>query len=112
MTATDGIQVIGDADTVLCFSLGGIAGVAVSGADEARTALDSAAGVVRSGGGAVRCPMLLLVTRDVAALIRPDLDRVVLDPAGPMIVEIPAVGAVEDRGSVGRFVERLLGARV
>lgn len=112
MTVSSSVRVIGDADTVLCFALGGIPGVVVGGADEARTALETAADAVHREGGSLRCPTLLLVTRDIAALVRAELDRVVLDPTGPMVVEIPAVGAGEDRGSVGRFVERLLGARV
>ena len=103
------LQVIGDADTVLAFALGGVAGTVVHTAEEARAAVGAVVTTVRHAGGPVRQPALLLVTYGTAARIRDYLDGVSLDPNGPLILEIPGVGDPPARGRVDSVVERVLG---
>ena len=104
------IQVLGDADTVLAFGLGGIPGRVVSSAAEVRAALDAVAHerAQQAEGGAV----LVLVTQGAAALVGDDLQRVVLDPDGPLIVEIPGFGEPSRESPLQRFVQRVLGVRL
>lgn len=106
------MQVIGDRDTVLAFELGGVPGQVVQTAEEARAAIEAAVSAVRAGGGPVRRPALLLVTHATAKRIRDYLDRIILDPTGPLVLEIP--GLVDPLGErpVERFVERVLGVRL
>jgi vacuolar-type H+-ATPase subunit F/Vma7 len=101
----DPIQVIGDRDTVLAFALGAVPGHVVDTADEARAAVDTVAGAVRARGGPLRLPVLLLITRTAADRIRAHIERVRLDPGGPLVVEIPsaadASGSLLERGRPG-----------
>ena len=106
------ISVIGDRDTVLAFQLGGVPGQVVQTAEEARAAIDAAVAAMQHDGGPARHPLLLLVTGGAAARIRADLDRVMLDPAGPLVLEIPGFGEPMGERPVERFVERVLGIRL
>ncbi|HSP96581.1 MAG TPA: V-type ATP synthase subunit F [Candidatus Dormibacteraeota bacterium] len=103
------IRVLGDRDTVLAFQLGGVPGQVVQTAAEARAALDAAVAEVHREGGPARRPVLLLVTHGTAERIREDLDRAMLDPAGPLVLEIPGLGEATGERPVERFVERVLG---
>jgi vacuolar-type H+-ATPase subunit F/Vma7 len=51
----------------------------------------------------------VLITYGTAARIRDYLDGVILDPNGPLILEIPGVGDQPARGRVDSVVERVLG---
>jgi vacuolar-type H+-ATPase subunit F/Vma7 len=108
----DPVQIIGDADTVLAFSLGGVPGCVVATADEARAAVEAAVQQVRRDGGPARRPLLLLVTYATAARIRTYLDRVLLDASGPLVVEIPGVGEPARRSPAEVFVARVLGVQL
>jgi vacuolar-type H+-ATPase subunit F/Vma7 len=103
------IEVLGDRETVLAFRLGGVPGRIVRSAEEARAALDAAVAAARQGGGPGRRFALLLVTRGAAERIRADLDRALLDPTGPLVIEIPGLGEPAGQRPVERFVERVLG---
>lgn len=106
------LQVIGDADTVLVFALGGVPGRAVHSAEEARAAIEEVVDEVHAAGGPTQCPVLLVVTNGIAGRIRGYLKRAMLDASGPVILEVPGFGEAPDGGSVQRFVERALGLRV
>ncbi len=106
------IQVLGDAETVLAFALGGIPGRVVRTVDEARAAMESAVSDVHAAAAAERQPVLLLVTQGTAELIRTDLNRVMLDSRGPLVLEIPGFGESLGRSSLERFVQRVLGVRL
>ena len=74
--------VIGDEDTVLGFSLVGVSGMTAAAADEARAAWEKAL-EDRSYG-------VIIITQDVADLIRETVDRYLFSESFPLVVEIPA----------------------
>jgi vacuolar-type H+-ATPase subunit F/Vma7 len=103
------IQIIGDADTVLAFDLGGIPGQVAETAEAAYAAVESVVSDLRHNGGLGRRPALLLVTHGVAGRVRDELDRLILDPNAPLVLEIPGAGEPLGESPVERFVERVLG---
>jgi len=107
----NGIHVLGDADTVLAFALGGLAGSVITTVSEARAVLTTAIDTVRTRGREGRRPLLLLVSRAVAALAADELHAMTLDPTAPLILIIPGYG---ERGGavVDDFVERAIGVRL
>ena len=111
-TGMNPIHVLGDADTVLAFALGGIPGRAVSNAAEARAAIESVSRESAQHDGPERRPVLVLVTQRTAALIGDDLQRMVLDPRSPLVVEIPGFAEPSGERPVQRFVQRVLGVRL
>jgi len=76
--------VIGDEDTVLGFSLVGIAGIAVRTRDEAVAAWNK---VIEN-----RSYAIIIITEPSAALIRETVDRYLFSESFPLVVEIPAPG--------------------
>ena len=106
------IQVIGDADTVLAFALGGVPGHVVRSADEARAAVDAVVTAVRRGGGPVQQPTLLLLASATAERIRDYLDGVMLDANAPLILELNGFGTAAAASPVERFVGRVLGVHL
>jgi len=103
------IQIIGDANSVLAFALGGVPGHVVASAEEARAAVDDVVDAVRRAGGPVRSPTLLLVTSAMARQIRSHLDAVMLDASAPLILEFPGFGEAASETPVERLVNRVLG---
>ncbi len=91
------LHVIGDADTVLAFALGGIPGEVAETAAEVGAAVDAAVGALQAHGGPLRAPMLLLITRTAAEQIRAQLERIVIDPRAPLVVEIPGANDAPGR---------------
>jgi vacuolar-type H+-ATPase subunit F/Vma7 len=77
------IFVVADAETVLAFALAGLQGQAVESATEVPAIL---AGITRGQAG------LILITEVLAEHNREAIEQVLLDPAGPLIVEIPGRG--------------------
>jgi vacuolar-type H+-ATPase subunit F/Vma7 len=106
------IQVLGDAETVLAFALGGVPGRVVQTVDEARAVVDGVVNDIHRNAPAQHQPVLLLVTQGTADLIRSDLNRVILDSRGPLILEIPGFGEPLGQSSVARFVRRVLGVHL
>ncbi len=76
------VLVVGHRDAVLGFSLAGVHGVAVSTAEEANQALDSAL--------AARDVGIILVTQDIARLIQARVEDLKLHSTVPLVVEIPS----------------------
>lgn len=94
-------HVIGDEDTVLGFSLAGVEGTEVSSAREAASAFDSAL----SGDAGI-----VIMTEDVADLIRDRIDEYTLSEQFPLILEIPGPGGRKpDRPSVRELVNQAIG---
>ena len=106
-----GMHVIGDADTVLAFAIGGVSGSIVTTAADVRTVLAAAADAVRAKPGESRKPLLLLISRGAASLARDELRAMTLEPKAPLIL---VIAGYNERGGelVDDFVERALGVRV
>jgi len=97
--------VIGDEDTVLGFGLVGVAGVAVSGAEEAQRAFDEA--LKREGVG------IIIMTERVAETIRAAVDRYVFTEEFPLIVEIAdRQGKLPGRPSLRELVNDAIGVSI
>ena len=73
--------VIGDEDTVLGFSLVGTKGMSASNAEEASAALKVALENRQNG--------IIIITQDLADMIRSEVDRYIFSESFPLIVEIP-----------------------
>lgn len=106
------LYVIGDADTVLAFALGGVPGQVVHSADDARAAIEAVVATVHHAGGPTHQPTLLLVTTATAERIRDYLDTVGLDANAPLILEFTGFSDPPTESRVERFVGRVLGAHV
>jgi vacuolar-type H+-ATPase subunit F/Vma7 len=103
------VELIGDADTVLAFALGGIPGHVTGTPDETAAAVAAVVGRVRAAGGLQHCPTLLLITHAAAAMIRADLNALMLEPAAPVVLEVPGFGEPHDASPLAGFVRRVLG---
>lgn len=103
------LELIGDADTVSAFALGGVPGHVVQTADETEGAVAAVVKQVREAGGLLQCPTLLLITHAAAALIRGYLNEVMLDPAAPVVLEIPGFAEPLGESPLAGFVRRVLG---
>lgn len=106
------LLVVGDADTVLAFALGGISGRVVRSAADARRAVTDAIDVMRANGASGGAPRLLVITCRIAEMVRDILDPAVLNEHGPLVLEIPGFDEAPGRDPVGQFVERVLGVRL
>jgi len=73
--------VIGDDDTVLGFSVVGVAGISVKSADEASRAWTKALEDKIYG--------IIIITEEAADLIRDTVDRYLFSETFPLVVEIP-----------------------
>jgi len=104
--------VLGDRETVLAFALGGVAGRVVHTPDEAGAVLAAAVAELRAQATSTREPGLVLVTRATANAVRAEVDRLALDTAGPLVVEIPGFGEPLGTSPVEAFVTRVLGVRL
>jgi vacuolar-type H+-ATPase subunit F/Vma7 len=99
------VLVVGHPDAVLGFSLAGVHGEAVSNAEEANRALDTAF--------ASRDVGIILVTQDVARLIQERVEDLKLHSTVPLVVEIPSPeGVSPDEPSLGELVLRAIGIRL
>jgi V/A-type H+-transporting ATPase subunit F len=99
------IQVIGNPEAVLGFSLAGVQGQAATTAEELNQALDNVLAAKDVG--------IVLVTEDVARLIVDRMDYLKLRSTVPLVVEIPGPGGVgADQPSLGDIVLRAIGIRI
>lgn len=106
------IQVVGDAETVLAFALGGVPGRVAGRARDAHAAVEAVVDQVREAGGPARCPTVVVVTQGVAHLIREYLNQMILDPSAPLVLEIPGFAETHGDRPLERFVERVLGVHL
>jgi vacuolar-type H+-ATPase subunit F/Vma7 len=99
------ILVIGHPSAVLGFSLVGVNGETVTSADEVNQALDRALADATIG--------IILVTGDVAELIRPRMDYLQLHSTVPLVVEIQAPEGVQpEQPSLNDIVFRAIGVKL
>jgi vacuolar-type H+-ATPase subunit F/Vma7 len=106
------IQVVGDADTVLAFVLGGVPGTVAQDSADALAAIESVRDAVGEQAGPTRSPVVLLVTQHVADSIREHLNALVLEARSVLVIEIPGFGEVPGVNALRRFVEKVLGVRL
>ncbi len=96
---------IGDEYTVLGFSLVGIDGVAVTNQEDALRALDQATSDREIG--------IVLVSEDVASLIRQELDAKIVSLRFPLILEVPGIkGASSERLDIRQVIRKAVGISV
>jgi V/A-type H+-transporting ATPase subunit F len=97
--------VIGNLDAVLGFGLVGVHGHVVTTAEEVNQALEEALQNPEAG--------IILVTEDVAELIRPRMDQLMMRSAVPLVVEIPGPeGPRPDRPSLSEVIRRAIGVKL
>jgi vacuolar-type H+-ATPase subunit F/Vma7 len=106
------IQLIGDANTVLAFALGGVPGAVAQDSADALAAIQSVRDSVATEPGPTRSPVVVLVTQQVAESIREHLNALVLETRRVLVVEIPGFSEVAGPNPLRRFVERVLGVRL
>ncbi len=99
------VWVVGHPEAVLGFSLAGMDGKAVQTAEQANRAIDEALAAKDVG--------IVLVTKDVARLMRPRMDHLKLHSTVPLIVEIPGPeGVPPDEPSLSEMVLRAIGIKL
>jgi len=99
------LLVIGNLDAVLGFGLVGVHGQAVTTAEEVNQALDEALQDPEVG--------VVLVTEDVAELIRPRMDHLMARSTVPLVVEIPGPeGPRPGRPSLSEVIRRAIGVKL
>ena len=95
------VFVIADHHTCLAFSLGGITTRTVKGREEAIAALEFTIDKQEVG--------LVLITEKVAALVRPEMNKILYTMHRPLVVEIPdSSGSLPDRPSAGELMVSLM----
>ena len=96
--------VIADEDTVLGFRAAGVPGAPVEGRQEALEALDAAK---RRNVG------LILVSEEVASMIREEVDALRLRGTAPMVVETPGPeGPMPGRRSLSDLIREAIGVKL
>lgn len=99
------LMVIGHPATVLGFSLTGVSGQMATSAEEVNRALDDA--LARKGVG------IILVTEDVAALIKDRMEELRMHSTVPLVVEIPGPGGTPPgKQSLSEVVRRAIGIKL
>ena len=92
------VFVIADPESYLAFALAGVDGVPVESESEVGPVLEN---LDRSEVG------LVLITEALASRNREAIDRMLIGPGGPLILEIPAASG--PLGTRARATERILG---
>jgi V/A-type H+-transporting ATPase subunit F len=99
------VQIIGNPEAVLGFSLAGVQGQAVGSAAEVNRALDEAMSADDIG--------IILVTEDVSRFIEARMDQLKLRSTIPLVVEIPGPdGMPADQPSLSEIVFRAIGIKI
>jgi vacuolar-type H+-ATPase subunit F/Vma7 len=100
------IFVLGSREVVAAFALGGMPGRVVQGTGETLDSLEEI--------GAMEVPVKVLVIEEEAAEgVKDEIDRLKLNPDGPLIVEVCGFGGPsERRKSPLEFVREALGIRI
>jgi V/A-type H+-transporting ATPase subunit F len=96
---------VADEDTVRGFRLAGVEGQAVEGPREAEAAVEAA----------VRKPNLgvLVLTHEIAAGIRAQVDAIRAERDRPLVVEVPGPeGPMPGRKTLRQFVQEAVGIRI
>ncbi len=93
--------VIGDEDTVLGFSLVGVFGMQATNAQQAKRAWDKAVEDSQNG--------IIIITDEVANMIRPIVDRFLFSESFPLVVEIPSPRSKEGGTDLRALVNQAIG---
>ncbi|MFA6844584.1 MAG: V-type ATP synthase subunit F [Sphaerochaetaceae bacterium] len=93
--------VIGDQDTVLGFSLVGVFGMQATTVDEAKSAWSKALQDKENG--------IIIITEDVADMIRGTVDRFLFSESFPLVVEIPPVKGDGKQRDLRTLVNQAIG---
>ncbi|MFA6775580.1 MAG: V-type ATP synthase subunit F [Sphaerochaetaceae bacterium] len=93
--------VIGDQDTVLGFSLVGVFGMQATNPDEAKAAWSKALADKENG--------IIIITEDVADMIRATVDRYLFAESFPLVVEIPAARGDGKQRDLRALVNQAIG---
>ena len=96
--------VIGNKDSVLGFSLAGVAGRSVTSQEQLKQAIDSAL--------ADRTIGLLIFTKDVADWERERIDQLKIASQLPLVVEVPGRDGEGASTSLQEFVQSAIGIRL
>lgn len=94
-------HVIGDQDTVLGFSLLGVSGSQATDPAQAKEAWDNALSDKENG--------IIIITEDVADMIRSTVDRYLFSETFPLVVEIPAAGSKGKGRDLRALVNQAIG---
>ena len=95
---------VGDADTVLAFRSIGVEGIVAETRQEALAAL--AAAPAREAG-------VLMITEEVAQMVREEVDLLRFEQATPMVVEIPGPqGPLPGRRALADIIRAAIGVKV
>ena len=99
------VEVIGNPEAVMGFSLAGVDGQVATDAAEANRALDDALSAKDIG--------VILVTQDVAGLIESRMENLKMRSTVPLVVEIPGPEGVRPgQLSLGELVLRAIGIKL
>jgi V/A-type H+-transporting ATPase subunit F len=99
------LMVIGHPEAVWGFSLAGVSGQMATSAQEVNQALDTALAQKDIG--------IVLVTEDVAALIRDRMEDLKMHSTVPLVVEIPGPGGTPPgTPSLSEVVKRAIGIKL
>ena len=93
--------VLGDEQAVLGFSLAGVGGQAAATPDEVQAGLRQVLDDPDIG--------ILLITADAARMARQEVDRLKLEAALPLILEIPDSEGVTAEFSIREFISQAIG---
>ena len=97
--------VIGDEDTVLGFGLVGVKGLIVHNAEEAKGAFQKALSEDNTG--------IIIITEQIADMIRHLVDKYLFTERFPLIVEIPdREGRLEGRPGIREMVNEAMGIKL
>jgi len=99
------VLVIGHQEAALGFSLVGVEGQVASTAEEVNQALDQAFSTTGIG--------IILVTQDVARMIKPRMDQLKLRSTIPLVIEIPGPkGPPLGEPSLSEIVLKAIGIKI
>ncbi|WP_320127386.1 V-type ATP synthase subunit F [uncultured Sphaerochaeta sp.] len=93
--------VIGDEETVLGFSLVGVFGMQATNAEQAQRSWDKALEDPENG--------IIIITENVADMIRPVVDRYLFSESFPLVVEIPQAHSDGKQKDLRALVNQAIG---
>jgi V/A-type H+-transporting ATPase subunit F len=93
--------VIGDEDTVLGFSLVGVFGMQAADAHQAKIAWEKALEDPQVG--------IIIITEEVASMIRPVVEHYLFSETFPLVVEIPSPHSKEGKTDLRALVNKAIG---
>lgn len=97
--------IIGDEDAVLGFELAGVSGITAETPEEADKALSDALSDRNNG--------IIIITENIAGLIRERVDKLLFSASFPLIIEIPgSLEPAEPRKDLRTLVNEAIGIKL